>query len=288
MVWLLKTGRKQKNKLKLNSRKYLIEFFRENESHLIRHIKGASEIQSEENIHEIRVAIKKIRAFYKIIYRLTDNKFSEESKNKIFKKLFKNTGKLRDMQIKLNILENVPSSAKLTFFRDSLKKDEESIRHKIKNSLDKFNITEFVEMASNIESELPSFEKRKVKSELVKFILNSTLLIRKYIHSKHSNEKIHNIRKLLKEVHSASEILYMLNPVQHLKKFLKLIKDIEVKLGKWHDNIILLDSIYEYENTEKGKKNSELVKLETFLKNKNLLLIDDLIPEIEMLLNGIK
>lgn len=243
------------------------------------------------NIHNIRVNIKKLRALYKLLERLSGKMFSEKQHAILFKKIFRETGKLRDIQIKTKILDNYKSAESVKKLFGYIDASKEQALKSIRNSLADFNFQKYSEsenLVKELITELPSAE---IENECVKFIIRSAKKIKRHLESEKSTEQIHEIRKLLKELHAASDILFLIKESKALKNFLKLVKNTEENLGKWHDNIILLVSLSEFFNNLKKYNESpgkELINLENELKHQNGVMLGYLIPEIDNLLKCIK
>lgn len=243
------------------------------------------------NIHNIRVNIKKLRALYKLLERLSGKMFSEKQHAILFKKIFRETGKLRDIQIKTKILDNYKSAESVKKLFGYIDASKEQALKSIRNSLADFNFQKYSEsenLVKELITELPSAE---IENECVKFIIRSAKKIKRQLESEKSTEQIHEIRKLLKELHAASDILFLIKESKALKNFLKLVKNTEENLGKWHDNIILLVSLSEFFNNLKKYNESpgkELINLENELKHQNGVMLGYLIPEIDNLLKCIK
>ncbi|MBV6480085.1 MAG: hypothetical protein HGGPFJEG_02919 [Ignavibacteria bacterium] len=243
------------------------------------------------NIHNIRVNIKKLRALYKLLERLSGKMFSEKQHAILFKKIFRETGKLRDIQIKTKILDNYKSAESVKKLIGYIDASKEQALKSIRNSLADFNFQKYSEsenLVKELITELPSAE---IENECVKFIIRSAKKIKRHLESEKSTEQIHEIRKLLKELHAASDILFLIKESKALKNFLKLVKNTEENLGKWHDNIILLVSLSEFFNNLKKYNESpgkELINLENELKHQNGVMLGYLIPEIDNLLKCIK
>lgn len=276
---------------KSKSKYLLFNYFSENSDQLLSNIENAKIKPGVNNIHAIRVCIKRIRAIYKVFERLSKGKFIEKNHSGIFKKIFKETGKLRDMQIKMQLLNKFESTEPVNSFRSYLTNNKNEIHANIDKSLKDFESSKFNLSIVQLKVLISSVKNSEVEIECIRFILLTSKTIKKLIESEKSTEQIHTIRKLLKELHSATEILLLVNPVKHLKGFLRLVKKIEVELGKWHDNIILLISLCEY--TDILIKNNKipdaiLSDIETEVKAQNKNMLNNLIPEINLLIKSIK
>lgn len=269
----------------------LLKYYREISTQLSLMVNITVENPGVNNIHSIRVNIKKIRALYKLLERLSGNVFSEKQHSILFKKIFKETGKLRDMHIKTKLLDKYKSSEQIKSLISFIEMMKEQIHVSIRNSLNEFDFAKFSEsenIAAELISDLPASE---IEKECVKFIIHSVKKIKKHLESEKSTEQIHTIRKLLKELHAASDILFLMNYSKALKNFLKLVKNTEESLGKWHDNIILLITIKDYYNYLKKNNvipGKDISELESELKSQNGVMLGYLIPEVDNLMKSIK
>jgi len=276
---------------KTDEKKILYDYYIENSTKLISAVKNNIENPGTKNIHNLRVLIKRIRAIYKLLERLSGNVFREKEHSLHVKRIFKETGKLRDLHIKSGMLNRHVSNDKLKSFYDYLHANKETIHKDIAASLREFDFEKYTATELSVKELITDLPFSEIETECIKFILSSARKIKRRIESEKNTEQIHTIRKLLKELHAASELLYLINKSRALKILLKLVKKTEEDLGKWHDNIILLISINDYKILlKKNNKipDKDLLELEAELKLRNEEMLGYLIPEVDNLMKSIK
>jgi CHAD domain-containing protein len=112
------------------------------------HFDNTNERLEVEDIHQLRVSIKKIRTNLTLMNIASEGKFKNKSHFKLLSKLFKNAGKLREIQVnqaildKLNLEEqhsNELHQSAIHYYRNNLKQQSQKSIHQLKKTLNNFN-----------------------------------------------------------------------------------------------------------------------------------------------------
>lgn len=196
-----------------------------------RHISELSDIPpkkfTQENFHKLRVELKKLNALFDIINYCSIN-FKRKKSFKSYKLLFKQAGKVRELQLEENLL-------KIHDTRNSLKKFRANLKHLRSQEQEKyFELRERVTISrdKNIILLLAAIDKESIQNYLSKKEEKiSQLLLKKNT----DEDELHELRKRLKLM---NYILVSLNK----KKENKERENLAELLGKWHDCQVMEES----------------------------------------------
>ena len=252
-----------------------------NERELIKNLSILRSKISSKAIHDIRVAIKKLRAYCDLLNELDEH----GSKNDLpqTKSLFDVLGKHREWDIILKHLQKSPHdlSELCPLFVSHIQQAKEQVSHLIKSALDAYDSNEVEEMNRIVEGLIGTMTLHKVAT-------NSKTLITKHVRnlkelSTHFKKQAHHCRKSLKVVFYWINLfppatLFSKKQIEHLEDFLD-------KLGKWHDFEIVLDKIKNYRKDYLSRSLNEyqaLKKIETDIKIKRDKLFYRLKPQAIM------
>ena len=209
------------------------------------------------SVHDIRVAVKKLRSYLRLKEELTGDKW-KESFLKI-SALFKSFGRLRDYDMSLFLIRKLERKELLSFifFKEYLSVNRSLTRKWAKQDALKFN-----------DQELGAFKQQFISLQgsdeevCEKIIQLSALKIKKVkTLAKHFEKNAHEIRKQLKDVY------YWLKICPKDPGFIniRMLHRILSYLGTWQDHFILKKKIKQYIQ-DLPKRNEEKVMLKNFEK----------------------
>ena len=211
------------------------------------------------SVHDIRVAVKKMRSYLRLKEELTGNKW-KESFLKI-SVLFRSFGRLRDYDMSLILLRKLERKEFLSFifFKEYLSVNRSLTRKWAKQDALKFNDQEPDAFKLQFNSLNGSDEE-----VCEKIIQLSALKIKKVkTLAKHFQKNAHEIRKQLKDVYYWLKIC----PKDLSEGFIniRVLHRILSYLGNWQDHVVLKKKIKQYIQ-DLPKKNEEKVMLKNFEK----------------------
>lgn len=203
---------------------------------------------SKEGIHEKRVIFRKIEA---VCYLSKIKKLEE--KRREYGKIFKKLGKLRDLKLEIeNIEEMSEKESEIKIFQNSLKKEFEIEMEKIKKSREWFS-EKFIEEVKNV---LLKIGKEDIEKALLTLGKRAEKCLKKI---KLDSKKIHKARKILKIVRYSLEIAYEKEFTEQEK--LEKAKEIQELFGNYIDSRGLYLRFAEFE-----KNRAENMKLKEYFK----------------------
>ena len=211
----------------------------------------------EENIHDLRICIRRIESAYFILPNSCKTKKSEKYVRQL-KRFFSLSNKIRDNDIilkKLNELEYYPESElMLVLMRNKLKKISKSIK-----------------FAENL-SELKEPKVKVLKKPTRKFEKKTLILIKKFMEyipivsmDESKVEELHSMRKIIKKIRYILELKEEKQNQESFKEIISQMKQLQKILGEIHDSDIFVSYLQRKETTTKDL--SEIITSEKTKRN---------------------
>ncbi|MGZ3864511.1 MAG: CHAD domain-containing protein [Bacteroidia bacterium] len=182
-----------------------------------------------EGYHKLRVEIKKLHAFFKMV-RYLNRTFKQKHIFKPLRSVFSDAGKIRELKVQGKLLDKYAGKNKLKDYRIHLKNSELRLKENFQNNLG-------LQVKKNIRS-IPKLIQPYLitihSADISDYLKKENKKIRKLAgDEKHSARQLHEIRKLIKEVFYNQKITGtpgVTGPAE--EKLHKLI-------GKWHDLAVM-------------------------------------------------
>jgi len=217
-----------------------------------------------ELVHQLRLSIKKLRAFKLLADRLEISDIDDyQQLIDGVKKMFKLAGQIRDTQVQIYMLASCKEQtgvAYTMFHKWLLKREKRKISQlcgsKFKSSINSESGTISHGKASTIQ--LP--EKNAIISS-AQILLNEMHLKTQILATGSiGNENLHEIRKITKQMRYIIAILTgIYTDFEYPKITVETLKEIENAVGNWHDNLIRIEFIERF--VKKLKDNDEVILL---------------------------
>ncbi len=215
---------------------FIILHWRRQQRVFLQNLAKLTQQQETKAIHDLRVAIKKLRAYLKLLVILI-NKMDSETGFEKTEQLFDVLGKHRDIEIGLSLLQLFEKENKITYtaFRFQLKTALQRTGIWTQNALNKYDGKELIALTKNIEQHLKEADKQKLLDKTAT-ILNREIKRLKQ-DGKHFSDRPHEMRKALKNIFywisiCPKDFLINSDQLKKLKKTLDL-------LGDWRDHEML-------------------------------------------------
>lgn len=223
-----------------------------------------------ELVHELRLCIKKLRAFHKLTENLLADNFEEHIHiNRRVRKLYKLAGQLRDTQVQIQILIlfEAHTGAEYTEFSKWLNRREmkQIARfHKKPQHLVPPATAQIIRQ--KIADLLASTDTEFILSDAVQVLSGLKSETAVLLTSKMNNRKLHRIRTIVKQMR------YILNIMHHCYPDFKFeevsvdsLREIEVAAGHWHDNLVRVELLDKFLDKMEISDNSEKFKYQKLL-----------------------
>lgn len=219
----------------------LHDFYKQRTASLLERIEMALDHLTDENVRRVRVGIKRLRSLFRLMQFVRPKQFKSQKHERVFRKLQKRAGRLRDYQTSLAMLSRLPLSPDLLKrYRRYLEKEEHRAQKRLKKALKTFDKKDLKKAGKLIRRLGVTVAPLKVIQRLRLFIDQETAAMEVLQLAEHSAENTHTLRKHLKAVIEVGTLLNQLTPDDELAQVLTRGKDVQLKLGRWHDRVTLL------------------------------------------------
>ncbi|MCE5249642.1 CHAD domain-containing protein [bacterium] len=216
----------------------MLEFFIVHLNSIEHNYMLALEQNDPEGIHDLRVELKRMRAFFNLTESINPD-FDARRNFKCFRRISKKTNMLRDTQVQQKLLEAIKTSVKTDAGEyEMFLKTREAENREIFRTLSENNpLIKLQKKKKVINAALkvisPVWAETKVQGRFYN-LRNDIILLVNSISSR--NIKLHKVRVLAKEMHYCFEIIqqcFFLFPAA--SDFIENIAKMHKILGKWHD-----------------------------------------------------
>ena len=190
---------------------------------------------SKSDFHKLRVEIKKLNAIFYLI-NFCSKDFKRKKTFQPFKEIFKQAGKVRELQIEETILEEYLSTESLLDYRKNIKtkqlEEQDSFFQFLGKKLEK-SITDKIEILIPFVDQVGKKKANdfiEKKRRIIQNLVNKTLL---------KTDELHELRKLLKILKYTVSSISVENGESIDSEELVLID----LLGDWHDFHVILKQL---------------------------------------------
>jgi len=203
----------------------------------------------EEAIHQMRVAIKRIRSIRKLKKHINFPSLLRDEQYVSIKALFAVSGQIRDLQVQRTLLKNYVSELKFEFgdFSSFLDLQESQLAVQLNQTIQTFYNNQFSEITQARGGIDLVEENTDIENESVEFLHRKIDKINKLILLIERDEFVHNLRKQVKQLFFILQFLKNHFPASVFSAYkLKALKDIGEHLGKWNDRDVILNRLHEF------------------------------------------
>ena len=250
----------------ISENNHLFEYYKEKIHPILISVKDIVHIHSVEDIHRLRVDLKKVKALFYLFEIAAPKKFNADKHYAIFEQIFNQAGKIREALINQICLDEykLPDSTVLSF-KKFLNRKEKKSKRKFSNLIVEFNNKKINDVDEEVKKLCKNISNDKILKHSSVFISKKIKKI-KNVPEVPDNKTLHNVRKNLKSISAVSALLYSLDPTKELKTSQGKIKKAETLIGDWHDQIVFEKSLHEFLKSEKNQSDETLLPLQKLLK----------------------
>lgn len=231
-----------------------------------------SAYDAPEEIHQMRLAIKKMRAITRILPLLFPNFPSLKSEQRILQKLFRPAGRLRDIQVQKTLLPELEAELESLFpsYLDFLNRAETHAQATAVLATRYYANIPFIQLQQKTEHHLEATAETLTKTRLTQLLRQHYKAIQKKTDQVIGERELHRIRRNLKETYYLKSLFApileegdAIFPVPA-----KGLKNLEQQIGLWHDYVNTLIFLAHFQQTDTGHNLMETETLETRAKQK--------------------
>ena len=241
---------------------YILSYFNEREKEFLRRFENLKTNQEVEDIHQLRVEVKKIRSILQLLDHFPDNTLDSKAYHKMLRRLFRPAGRLREAQMNLEQLDN-HEQILLTGYRRYLQERISKQTEKLNKAITVFDQNSFLEFNKQIRSRIGLFNTDAVRNYMEQFMQKQLDLINRLNQKKQKKKQIHKIRKHLKALGYVLNIAIGGDYNGDLKNLQVLVKETETLIGTWHDMEMLSRSLKKF--TVRPAASDELHDINTLI-----------------------
>jgi CHAD domain-containing protein len=211
-------------------------------------------------IHDMRVAVKRIRAVLMLLEKL-DPAFDAENAEGELSRLFKLSGKMRDAQVQQQLIRKYESALNQDFsdFIHYLNRYEKKSIRRFTGYVEEHKVRDYTASLQQTADEIPGRKKGQAIGEAIINLVNELLEICGNLKSDQvHDENLHEIRRKLKQCNYLLSVFHRDDPaLPRLSQTLKLLETANDLLGEWHDHVVGMELLRKYINNA-SKTQAEL------------------------------
>ena len=262
---------------------FIYVFWKKEQKEFKKNISVLKKHPAKKAVHDLRVAVKKLRAATELYYHVSEKPLPEDPLQET-EKFFSILGKQRDVEICLEIIDKIQKETGKKFpelkcyFRTIL-----SVTHNwSKKAINNYKKKELGNLSLKIKDEMPVIEEDKLKNKIIN-IINTHLA-----GSTDLYKKPHKLRQQLKEIYYWIKMLpqSLFNRFEYEKDLHHLLED----YGNWQNFIVFEIKLKHFRKDYLSKTFSEYESikfLENDIKEKKERLLKDAFYKTRKLLKQV-
>lgn len=236
----------------------LLDFFTNQCSLFLLNFNLAQKKSDADAVHDMRVAFKRIRAVYLLMERLLPEDFNMEEAEGVLRELFRLSGRMRDAQVQLCLLEVHETNLSTTFgeYKAFLMKTEKKSVKKFHEYLHKSDAESDLKNKQQQTSHLISTAgDNQIRQQIILFV-NELMYTAHNMHTdQDKDENLHEIRRKLKQCHY---LLSVFDPndagLPEINTRIKRLDKANDLLGAWHDHLVAMEMLDRFLDKAKNKE----------------------------------
>jgi CHAD domain-containing protein len=263
---------------------FLYRYYRKRTASFLANTYKASITADSKDIHRARLDVKKIFALYGLFEILDPKAFKLRSGYKLFRPLYRQAGKIREIQVNYLLLAN-PQTPEVEHdsFMLWLNEEERQAIKRFLHLVKKFRDTELAATDKVIQKICHSSSIFKLRSKITAYIKSKAEKVSVLQSEEPGDKEIHKIRQNLKSMSTITTLVYSIKPIKQLDLVITALNKTEMMIGDWHDRVVLKDAIDRF--LEGGtlipeEELSSLNRLKQELLDYNLNLVQHFMPEV--------
>lgn len=250
--------------------KKLTTYFKKRETTILALLETPPREYNDETFHQLRVEIKKLNALFELI-KFCNKDFKRKKTFKPFKLVFRQAGKIRELQLEEIMLNDFISSELVPNYIGNLEALESKEQASFFSIVNQKLIAQLKKKHAIIDPFLRAIKKKKARS----YIQEKKNTIQEILHENSiQKETAHELRKQIKILNYAliSLSLDKDNPTYYKKDALPTL------LGEWHDYEVFVEQLERdiLEGKISKKEATPIKKIIKKIRSKNDLLFEDI------------
>lgn len=222
----------------------LLGYFDARRTAFLTAIAAAKQYYAVEGVHQLRVEVKRLRAFYKLIERIAPS-FASKPNAGSLRELYRAAGTLRDIDIFQAITVAQLDRLDLREYYNHLKSVELEKRQKFAAVASGFSESTLTGSRTKLRAALAAADDDKIRQRIDKRLLKLAAKLTKTIERNQSDhDGLHAVRKLSKTLRYTLDVWILCNVKTPASGTAALrLKQTYNALGEWHDHVVALESL---------------------------------------------
>lgn len=239
---------------------------------LEKHLQKSQAKLSEGVIHQLRVNLKKIKAYSELVEVIIGKNKIPNVYRDFLKPIFKSFGEVRELQINYNLLrENFKDNAVAVELAEKFRSKSHEALKEARKAVHKIDMDLALNFKENILPELKSVSHEQMHKLILQYC-HEKLMELIAIREKPLREPVlHEVRIELKKLRTIGKLFVKHWPNPVLKTFLQDTRVLEKNIGNWHDSYVLMEDCTRRIKKIKPRSSQEKRAYTLFLKKLNAL-----------------
>lgn len=233
---------------------FLFELYQEKIQSFLLYLEKARKTYHVQDIHQLRVNIKRINAIYQLIENATALNFEAKSHLKPTREIFKSAGKLREGQVNLELLRTYRLHPDpFMMYNVFVEKSQVKTIRELKKAVEKFDRISFDHTLGMIKAYCEQVDRSELLHKMDQYITMKAESIKHLLRQKHYPKNVHRIRMNLKAMEPILSLFCTVNPDKYDQQAVGSLKETALHIGEWHDRVILIKSLQKFLKNMKPK-----------------------------------
>ncbi len=273
-------------------REYLYRFYRKRVASFLANLYKAGITSEMKDIHRSRLDVKKLYALFQLFELIDADTFNQKKHIARFNNLYRRSGKIREIQVSLLLLERFDqSSAVLESFRAFMLNQEKLQTVKLMKVIREFREKDIRKTDKVVQLVIGLVNPARMVSQSNRFLAEKSKRVTVLTALADQPENVHNIRKELKSMSTICTLLLSMRQDEFLDRVVTSLNQSEMMIGSWHDNMVLMDYFDKFISTSENipeALTNRLQEIGSVLKKENTEVLGKLLPEVLDLVNYIR
>ena len=270
---------------------YLYLFYRKRSASFLAHVYKASVTGDSKDIHRARLDVKRIFALYGLFEMLDPTIFKHHGGYKLFRPLYRQAGKIREIQVNYILLEKMQTQPdEYSSLIIWLRKEEHRAISLFLQMVRRFNEDDLSDMDNLIEATCNRSSIFKLRSKTIIYIRTMARKVKDIQLTDPGEDDIHEIRKTLKAMSTIATLVLSVKSGKWLDQVITSLNKTEMMIGDWHDQVVLRKSIERFLKENSDIPPTELNSLEILLQTttgNSARLVEHFMPEVSAIVEFI-
>jgi CHAD domain-containing protein len=217
----------------------ILEYFQKHRLLVEENLSLCGDPRDVEAIHNFRLSVKRIRVVGKLADLLGDDPFDHKNRLKAVNALFKRAGRLRDVQVTLQLMKDLDNSA-LDPVIEKFAMREGKLRSKFEKALQEYDNACLDDFGTALENSLEAVREDHVFGAGLRMLSGLEHEVHEIYYGSTSEKRLHSIRTRLKNINYLNNAFGESLPVEdHLNIKVERLRELGEIAGSWHDALNL-------------------------------------------------